>query len=120
MVTHEKARKCHSMCLYRHCPTYSKTRVEQQLHIHQVHEQGDDKIKCVYCDMWFLKISSVLRYHVGHTHKKVAIKCIKVHCRTYFKNENERQEHMEKVHLAEKRKRRKLVFTVKESIPPHH
>jgi hypothetical protein len=95
-------------CSYKLCPSYFKTSEEQKLHHQKVHEHKDNKIECVYCGLWYGRVGIVS--HVNQQHKNVSIKCTKVHCMTYFLTESDRQEHVEKVHLAERRKKKKTCF----------
>jgi hypothetical protein len=101
---HKKAIRCS----YKFCPSYFKTSDEQKLHIKQVHEQKESKLQCLYCGAWFSK--NHLAPHVRLMHKKVAIKCTQLNCKSYFKSKTERQEHMVKVHLVEKKLMKKACF----------
>jgi uncharacterized Zn-finger protein len=106
--SHMKVHKNVIRCNHKLCPLYFKTREEQKLHTQQVHEQQENQMQCLYCGFWIRK--STFRFHVARKHKTDAIKCIKVHCNTYFLSESGRQEHMKKVHLAERIKKKRTCF----------
>jgi hypothetical protein len=95
-------------CSYKVCTLYFKTSDEQKQHIQQVHAQENINLQCLYCGIWCSK-----RYLVPHVkikHKDIALQCTKVNCILYFKTESERQEHLEKVHLAERKKKKQSCF----------
>lgn len=102
--SHMKTHKNVIRCSYNYCLMYFKTIVEQKLHMKQVHEQGDNKKVCGYCGLWFSK--NGFATHVRKKHAKVAIKCTKFNCSSYFKTKTERQEHILKVHMVERRKKK--------------
>jgi hypothetical protein len=91
-------------CTYKLCPSFFKTSDEQKQHIQQVHAQENINLQCLYCGIWCSK--RYLVPHVKRKHKDIALQCTKVNCILYFKTESERQEHLEKVHLAERRKKK--------------
>jgi hypothetical protein len=90
-------------CSYRFCPSFFKTSDEQKQHMKLVHEHQDFRRQCVYCNIWFQE--KYLVTHVRLTHGKVAIKCTQLNCRSFFKCETDRQDHMEKVHVAVEKKK---------------
>jgi len=80
------------------CATYFLSYEEKQKHIALVHR--NNCIKCIYCEKMLKKSQSE---HMNRHHKDVAIKCnFHFHCPTYFYTEEERDEHVLKVHQTAK------------------
>jgi len=80
------------------CATYFLSYEDKQKHMAQVHEKLC--IKCIYCEKMLKKSNSD---HMKYHHKDVAIKCnFSTKCPTYFHTEEERDEHVLKVHQTAK------------------
>jgi len=79
---------------------------ERQKHISQVHESGENKIKCVYCRKLIGIKSS--NWHMKHYHKNEAIRCFKRLCGAYFYTEEKRRKHVEEIHESQEKEQQCL------------
>jgi len=81
-----------------HCATYFHSQKDRKKHVAQVH--GENSIKCIYCEKMLKKDQL---QHMKNCHKDVAIKCdFLKSCPNYFRTEEERDEHVLKVHQTAK------------------
>jgi len=85
-------------CNYnRLCVYYCKSRIELQEHVLKVHETGEGKRKCIYCNKWFIN-RIIMSRHVKSHHSSVFIKCDHYQCAVYFKSEEKKWKHTIEVH----------------------
>jgi len=78
------------------CSHYFLTEEERQKHILEVHESGENRVRCIYCGI----VVTAIGEHVKKLHKE-AIKCkyyAKLGCPIYFLTEEERRRHYLEVH----------------------
>jgi hypothetical protein len=91
-------------CNYKLCADYLKSEADRQQHMEEKHPVSKDAKKCVYCNEWV----RFMAQHVRNLHKHIAIKCnYSVHCCNFFKSNRDRDEHIEKEHLAGKIRQKK-------------
>jgi uncharacterized C2H2 Zn-finger protein len=72
-------------------------------HISTIHFKRFDKVKCPFCPALINR--SKLSSHVKKQHSVEHIKCNIRSCRTYFYSEEERNEHIQKVHVKKNKRR---------------
>jgi len=87
-------------CDKRGCGIFFKSQEELEKHKQEAHKK-DEKIKktveCFYCKkiIWDKQCYAL---HIKYHHSKEAIRCKYKHCFTFFKNEDDRQNHLEAKH----------------------
>jgi hypothetical protein len=112
MWNHMKTHKNAIRCIYRLCATYFLTEDERQEHLKQVHMQ-EGNWKCIYCSVCVKSISVI--GHIKNLHLDVAIQCnFSQRCNKYFLTASERDDHVQKVHLTSKpKKKHKCIYCKK-------
>jgi len=89
------------------CPTYFLSIEEREKHILEDHKTGATRKFCIYCKKMFQCLAKHIRSH----HKSEAIKCnYNKKCGFYFRTEQERRKHIEKVHEKNTGKLMKCIY----------
>jgi len=97
------------------CILYFKSQIALREHVENVHESGEDKFKCVYCNK--LVKSLFVGQHMRLNHKSEVIRCKYRRCQTYFLSEGERDKHILEVHKSGKLAKKGSCFYCKKHFP---